>query len=45
MTSPSTNLEIAPDDARLVLAVLVRSLVLEYKEAKTREWEALGGQR
>ena len=41
LTSPKTNLEaVSPEDARLVPNVHARGLVLEYEEAKTREWEA-----
>jgi hypothetical protein len=40
LTSPKTNLVIEPTQAILAPNVLVRGLVLEYKETKKREWEA-----
>ena len=41
LTAPKTNLEITdPTYAMLFPNVMARSQVLEYKEAKTREWEA-----
>ena len=39
VTSPKTNLVVQPKDVLLLPNVTVRSLVLEFKEATTREWE------
>lgn len=39
VTSPKTNLVVQPKDILLHPNVTVRSLLLEFKEATTREWE------
>lgn len=39
LTSPTTNLELDAAQATLFPNVTLRGLVLEYREAKTREWE------
>lgn len=40
LTSPKTGLTIEPALALLAPNVMARSQVLEYREAKTREWKA-----
>ncbi len=40
VTSPKTNLRIDPNKIHLYPNVSIRSLAIEYKETKTREWEA-----
>lgn len=40
LTSPKTNLELDSVHAALFSNAMARSLVLEFMEAKTREWEA-----
>ena len=40
LTSPASNLEIDAAQATLAPVVMVRSMVLDYKAAKTKEWEA-----
>lgn len=39
VTSPKTNLKLDPKKAHVTENVTVRSLIIEYKEAKAREWE------
>ena len=41
LTSPSTNVEISAELAILAPNMYARGLVLEFKAATTREWEAL----
>jgi hypothetical protein len=38
LTSPKTNLQIDEGGAQLFPNVVVRGLMVEYKEAETREW-------
>ncbi len=46
LTSPTTNLTIrGAEDARLVDNVSIRAMVLEYKERRTKEWEAVACRR